>query len=119
MKYPRKYIVSWTLVVFTLLIIVLENVICKTVADRYDGASVSRFTDPFFLLMYFILIVRGLTWIVALKTIPLNKAYPVLSLSFPAVLAISVLMFNEALTWQKVAGALLIIGGLIISGQRR
>jgi drug/metabolite transporter (DMT)-like permease len=98
---------------------VLENVICKIVADRYDGASVSRFTNPLFLLMYFILIVRGLTWIAALKTIPLSKAYPVLSLSFPAVLAISVLMFNEALTWQKVIGSLLIISGLVITGKYR
>ena len=119
MKYPSKYTVSWTLVVFTLVIIVLENVICKIVADRYDGASISRFTDPIFLLMYFILIVRGLTWIAALRTIPLSKAYPALSLSFPGVLAVSVLMFNEALTWQKVVGSMLIISGLVITGKYR
>jgi len=56
-----------------------------------------------------------LCWMLALRHLPLNRLYPLLSLSYVLVwlAAISLPMFGEAFRWSSFAGVLLIIFGLL------
>ncbi|MBK0096118.1 4-amino-4-deoxy-L-arabinose-phospho-UDP flippase [Erwinia sp. S63] len=56
-----------------------------------------------------------LCWMLALRHLPLNRLYPLLSLSYVLVwlAAISLPMFGEAFRWSSFAGVLLIVFGLL------
>lgn len=59
-----------------------------------------------------------LCWLFALKYIALNKAYPLISLSyvFVYILAVALPWFNEPASWLKVAGiAFILLGVWLIS----
>lgn len=59
-----------------------------------------------------------LCWLFALKSIPLNKAYPLISLSYVFVYLLAVILpwYNEPATWLKAAGvAFIILGVWLIS----
>ena len=60
-----------------------------------------------------------LCWIIALKTLPLAKAYPLLSLSYVIVFLAAIPLFAENLSATKSAGlACIIIGVWLASGGR-
>lgn len=61
--------------------------------------------------------VAALAWIAALSRIDLSSAYPFVAASFVLVLALSAIVFGESMTLPKVAGALLIVLGLIVASQ--
>ncbi|MDF7649567.1 4-amino-4-deoxy-L-arabinose-phospho-UDP flippase [Pantoea sp. Acro-805] len=56
-----------------------------------------------------------LCWMLALRHLPLNRLYPLLSLSYVLVwlAAISLPMFGEPFRWSNFAGVLLIVLGLL------
>ena len=56
-----------------------------------------------------------LCWLLALRQLPLNRLYPLLSLSYVLVwlAAISLPAFNESFRWSSLAGVLLIVCGLL------
>jgi undecaprenyl phosphate-alpha-L-ara4N flippase subunit ArnF len=56
-----------------------------------------------------------LCWMLALRHLPLNRLYPLLSLSYVLVwlAAISMPMFGEPFRWSSFAGVLLIVFGLL------
>jgi len=56
-----------------------------------------------------------LCWMLALRHLPLNRLYPLLSLSYVLVwlAAISLPMFGEAFRWSSFAGVVLIVFGLL------
>lgn len=59
----------------------------------------------------------ALAWMAAMTKFQLSHAYPFMSLAFVLVLVLSGLFFNEALTWQKIAGMVLIVAGIAVSSQ--
>jgi multidrug transporter EmrE-like cation transporter len=50
----------------------------------------------------------------ALSHLPLSRAYPVVGLSFLAVLLLSSIFFDETITVAKLAGVLLVIMGIAV-----
>lgn len=56
----------------------------------------------------------SLCWMLALKRLPLSTAYPFTAGSFVLVLIFAVLLFDEPLSLGKVAGALLIVAGILV-----
>jgi len=56
-----------------------------------------------------------LCWMVALRYLPLNRLYPLLSLSYVLVWLAAVLLpaFGEPFRWSGLAGVLLIVLGLL------
>jgi len=58
--------------------------------------------------------VASLAWMAAMTQFELSFAYPFMSLAYVVVLVLSVFLFAEAFTWQKLAGTLVIIAGLFI-----
>lgn len=69
-------------------------------------------THPLFIAAVGALAAQSLVWQLALKRYPLNVAYTWQALLFPAALAVGVLFFGDALAWNKLAGVLLIVGGV-------
>lgn len=57
-----------------------------------------------------------LCWLFALRSLPLNRAYPLLSLSYVLVCALAILLplFDERLNAGKLLGMALIILGLLV-----
>ncbi|MEN5016380.1 4-amino-4-deoxy-L-arabinose-phosphoundecaprenol flippase subunit ArnF [Erwinia sp. Eh17-17] len=57
-----------------------------------------------------------LCWLLALKRMPLNRAYPLLSLSYLLVWLAALWLpgLDEAFLWGKLGGALLILSGLLL-----
>lgn len=55
-----------------------------------------------------------LCWFFALRYLPLNRAYPLLSVSYALVYLAAVMLpwFNEPLTWLKTLGTLFILFGV-------
>lgn len=55
-----------------------------------------------------------ITWLFILKRLPLSVAYPSLSLSYVAILAISVIFLGESFTFSKVGGIAFILLGVTL-----
>jgi multidrug transporter EmrE-like cation transporter len=53
-------------------------------------------------------------WVAALSKAPVSTAYPMLSLGYVVVAAVSVMWLGETLTLPKVLGIALICGGVIL-----
>jgi drug/metabolite transporter (DMT)-like permease len=73
--------------------------------------------NPWVISSFAAAVVAALSWMVAMTKLQLSHAYPFVSLSFALVLLLSWYFFNEPLTWQKVAGIVLIGCGVFISSQ--
>lgn len=61
---------------------------------------------------YVFFLLRGLLWVFLLRKLKLVLAYPLMSLGYILVLAVSFLLFNEPLTLGKIGGALLLMTGV-------
>ncbi len=57
---------------------------------------------------------RTVYWVVVGRRWQLSFLYPVLSVSYLASLGLGVLAFGETFRWQRLLGALIIIGGVIV-----
>ena len=73
--------------------------------------------NPWVLSGFAAAFVAGLSWMIAMTKLQLSHAYPFVSLSFALVLLLSWALLDEPLTWQKVAGVVLIGCGVIVSSQ--
>lgn len=59
-------------------------------------------------------------WLFTLRTIPLNKAYPLISLSYVFVYILAVILpwFQETPTWHKTLGIVFIMIGVWLISQK-
>ncbi len=73
-----------------------------------------QFTNPWILSGLASAFLASLAWMAAMTRFDLNYAYPFMSLAFVIVMAFSVLFLGEALSLAKVAGTLMVIGGLVL-----
>lgn len=58
--------------------------------------------------------ISSIIWLFVLQKFPLSVAYPALSLTYIAIVLISVFIFKEPLTTSKVAGIVLIMLGVFM-----
>ena len=73
--------------------------------------------NPWILSGFASAFVAALAWMAAMTKLDLSHAYPFMSLAFVLVLFLSVFFFNEPLTWPKIAGMALIVGGILVGSQ--
>jgi len=71
--------------------------------------------DPWIFSGFFAAFIASFFWMATMTKFDLSFAYPFMSLAFVFVLILSVLFFNEPLSWQKVIGLVFIISGIIIT----
>ncbi len=72
------------------------------------------FLDIWILSGFFAAFIASLAWIATLTKFDLSYAYPFMSMSFVLVFFLSIFLYSEPLTWQKVIGLTFIILGLIV-----
>lgn len=81
-------------------------------ASRYDFLSL-----PYLICLGGVILVLGtyaILWQMALKKVPLNKAYLFRSLSIVYGLAMAYFIFHETITWGNMLGGGIVLGGLLI-----
>ena len=59
----------------------------------------------------------SLAWMAAVRQLPLSHAYPMTSLTFVIVLALSGVLFHEAITPAKMIGMGLIVLGIVVGSR--
>ncbi|ROR05638.1 4-amino-4-deoxy-L-arabinose-phosphoundecaprenol flippase subunit ArnF [Erwinia sp. JUb26] len=82
------------------------------------AAAILTFSPPALALLGGLLAyaLSMLCWLLALKRMPLSRAYPLLSLSYLLVWGIALLIpsLSESFLWGKLAGGALILTGLLL-----
>jgi drug/metabolite transporter (DMT)-like permease len=81
------------------------------------GAPLALVTDPTLLTGCALYGVSSALLVLALKDGELSILYPVISLTYIWVTFLSVLFFKESLTLCKMAGVLVIVGGVVLLGR--
>jgi multidrug transporter EmrE-like cation transporter len=114
-------------ILFTLLLTVYGQLVLKW-RINFHGDFPSGFKlqllylgkallDPYILSSFLAAFLASLTWIAALTKFELSRAYPFMSISFILVLVFSSFLFNETITFNKLAGVLLIMTGLYFASR--
>lgn len=75
---------------------------------------ISRLLNPWILSGVIATFCAGVSWMLAMTKFEVSYAYPFVSINYVLILGGSVLLFNEALNFPKIAGNLLIILGIIL-----
>jgi len=94
-------------------LIAVGQLLFKYSAGRADGRGGwwGLVSDPYLILAGFIYVGATLLWVMQLKAVPLNRAYPLFALAFVLVPLLSHWVFGERLTLPYLAGSVLIIAG--------
>lgn len=70
------------------------------------------FTDPWVAAGIVFFVLSMILWIKVITQMELSRAYPSVGLSYLIVFLLSVAIFNESVTWQKVVGLILVSTGV-------
>lgn len=117
---------SYVYVAATVLLTVYGQLVVKwQVGDASRLSDPSQRTDfllgllanPWVLSAFAAAFAAALCWMLAMVKLELSHAYPFISLSFVLVLFLSAALFGEPLTWPKIAGVALIVGGVALGSQ--
>ena len=81
-------------------------------------AFLSLFVSPWVWATAVVYAIGCLVWIVVLQRVPLSLAYPFVGLTFVAVPLGAAWVFSEPVGWHHLAGAVLIIAGIMLVATR-
>jgi multidrug transporter EmrE-like cation transporter len=81
------------------------------------GFALGIALDPWVITSMLLALAASVTYGAALTRLELSVAYPVMSLSFAAVLLFAAALFDEPLTGPKVAGVALICLGVVVASR--
>lgn len=73
--------------------------------------------DPFIFSGFASAFIASFFWMAAMTKFELSYAYPFMSGAFVFVFILSILFFDEVVTWQKILGLTFIIIGIYISSR--
>ena len=73
--------------------------------------------DPFIFSGFFAAFIASFFWMAAMTKFDVSYAYPFMSGAFVLVFILSVFLFQEVVTWQKVLGLVLIVAGIIVTSR--
>lgn len=73
--------------------------------------------DPWILSGFLAAFVASFFWMAAMTKFDISYAYPFMSSAFVLVFLLSVVLFHEPVTWQKVVGLILIVAGIIVTSR--
>lgn len=72
------------------------------------------FSTPLILTGFMLFFISSVLWLIAIRTVNLSIAYPMVALSYVIIFIGSAVLFNEAIGWRHWCGAALIIGGILL-----
>ena len=96
-----------------ILLGVAGQLVLKVGADS-SGEGLAQFLSPWTICGFGIYFLSALTYIVAIKKIPISLAYPSVSISYGILAILAHLLWREPLTWQHWAGIVLISSGIFV-----
>jgi len=73
--------------------------------------------DPIIFSGFVSAFIASFFWMAAMTKFELSYAYPFMSGAFVLVFILSVFLFHEAATWQKLFGLSLIVAGIYVSSR--
>lgn len=73
--------------------------------------------DPYIFSGFVAAFVASLFWMAAMSKFDVSYAYPFMSAAFVLVFMLSVFLFNEPLSLQKVLGLVLIVAGIVVTSR--
>ena len=73
--------------------------------------------DPFIFSGFFAAFIASFFWMAAMTKFDVSYAYPFMSGAFVLVFLLSVVLFQEAVTWQKILGLILIVAGIMVTSR--
>ena len=73
--------------------------------------------DPWVFSGFLAAFVASFFWMAAMTKFDISFAYPFMSLAFVLVLLLSVWLFHEPMTWQKLVGMALIVAGIFVTSR--
>jgi drug/metabolite transporter (DMT)-like permease len=73
-----------------------------------------QFLNPWIFSGFVSAFVASLAWMAAMTRFELGYAYPFMSLAFVIVMLFGVAFLGEPVSWTKVIGTLMVVGGLIV-----
>lgn len=111
---------SFCIILICVLGISIGQILFKLAAEAFPNNFTVNEVFSFIFNKHFLLalIIYGMAtvlWIYALKLVPLNVAYPMMSLAFVIVPVLSYFFLFETLEYKTLIGTALIILGLVIS----
>ncbi len=98
----------------------LLQVLWKTAALGLPAASspallvAAVLHQPLFLVVGLLFVAQMVNWLMVLDKADVSFALPITALSYVSVAAVSALILHEHITWQKMAGIALILGGVVL-----
>lgn len=108
----------WVLV--ALLCRVGASLLAKKAGLTSSGSELTAIlANPWYMAELGTLALQAGAWWLALRRLPLSRAYPPLSLSLPMTLAGANILFGENLTMSHAAGASLIVLGVLLCGSAK
>lgn len=116
---------AWVYVGTTIALTVYTQLVVKWQVHRHGAlpgtlsGKVSFFAhlliNPWVISVIFAAFFAALSWMAALSRLPISRSYPVLvGITFVLVVFVGAFVFDETITAPKIAGAILIIAGLIV-----
>jgi len=92
------------------------------------GSLPENFTDKIFFLLkllfdpwifsgFIAAFIASLFWMAAMTKFDISYAYPFMSSAFVLVFLLSVILFHEPISWQKIIGLLLIVAGITVTSR--
>jgi small multidrug resistance pump len=86
-------------------------------STRTGVGLLAQYLNPLTIIGLGIYFAAAICYIAALKKIPVSVAYPTISASYIIVAVLAHLLWNEPFGWPKLAGILLIGGGVVLINQ--
>ena len=113
-----KHGLGYLFVLINILSVTISQILIKKGTEDLDTSSgIYAFTSLFNLYIYFsvfLSIIAILSWFFALSKLTLSQAYPLLSISFPLVLLISSIIFDDQISNTQWVGMIVLILGLYL-----
>lgn len=116
---------NYIYILLTILFTVYGQLILKWRIAKYGALPeqlvakfwfiIKLFIDPFILSGFISAFAASICWMAAMTKFEISYAYPFMSFSFLLVVLLSVFLFGETLTLNKVIGLLFIITGIVVT----
>ena len=72
--------------------------------------------NPWIIIGLLSAVIAAFAWILAMTRLPINVAYPIMSLTYPLVFCLGWLLFGESLSQWRIIGMLFILVGVAVIG---
>ena len=73
--------------------------------------------DPWIFSGFLAAFIASFFWMAAMTKFDISYAYPFMSSAFVLVFLLSIILFHEPVTWQKVIGLVLIVAGIVVTSR--